>query len=86
MSEVSLNGLRPGAGFGAWPSLLSQKGKDGRRWHRERNSLIKDLRQCDPPLAQPLHLGAVATTRAGSRFAGVIEDQLLVLRRVDLGA
>jgi hypothetical protein len=31
MSEVSLYRLRPRARLGAWPSLLSQKGKDGCR-------------------------------------------------------
>ncbi len=31
MSEVSLEGIRPAARFGAWPSLLSQNCKDGCR-------------------------------------------------------
>jgi hypothetical protein len=36
ISEVSLYGLRPGAGLGAWPSLLSRNRKDSCRRLSER--------------------------------------------------
>src|ERR1035438_2738267 len=54
--------------------------------HCECNPIIKSVWQSRPPLAQPLYIGAVAKTRAGSRFACVIEDEFLILRSVDLSA
>ena len=65
--------------------VVAEKGPEYIR-HCECNPLIKSVWQRRPPLAQPLYVGAVATTRAGSRFAGVIEDEFLILRSVNLSA
>ena len=53
--------------------------------HSEGNPFVKRVWQCGPPLTQPLYVGAVAATWTSSRFAGVVEDEFLVFRSVNLG-
>jgi hypothetical protein len=66
MSEVSFYGIRPGTRFGTWPSLLSEKGEDGRRGLPERarskqpkvpNSVVMGFRNVLRPAVNSSHVG-----------------------------